>query len=208
MSSKSRSNGRPALALSTLAPLDLDLPATGNPWLVCVDCLTWVEVIKNMAQAHKDRTGARCPGSAQLLDFDLTHTQHASRRITARAAIQYRERRTARIAAAVAESTTPRTRERIAAAAEPTAAGTRARRSRGAAQVRQRCLEIEQSAMATRPRTAIAATCDRAWEQIGQPDRSANRARREFTRTEQDWANAAPIPQRRGLIELTAAGPC
>ena len=84
MSSSSRTNGRPALAISTLPPLDLDLPAIGSAWLVCPDCNQWVEVVRGLVQAHKP-AGHRCAGSAQRLVFDLTPAQHASRRVAVRA---------------------------------------------------------------------------------------------------------------------------
>jgi hypothetical protein len=84
MSSSSRTNGRPALAISTLSPLDLDLPAIGSAWLVCPDCNQWVEVVRGLVQVHKP-AGQRCAGSAQRLDFDLTPAQHVARRIVVRA---------------------------------------------------------------------------------------------------------------------------
>jgi hypothetical protein len=84
MSSSSRTNGRPALAISTLPPLDLDLPAIGSAWLVCPDCNQWVEVVRGLVQVHKP-AGRRCDGSAQRLAFDLTPAQHAARRVAVRA---------------------------------------------------------------------------------------------------------------------------
>jgi hypothetical protein len=89
MSSASRTNGRPALAISTLPPLDLDLPATGSAWLVCPDCRNWVEVVRGLVTTHKPG-GRRCDGSAQLLGFDLTPAQHASRRVAVRAQLHAR----------------------------------------------------------------------------------------------------------------------
>jgi hypothetical protein len=87
MSSASRTNGRPALAISSLPPLDLELSESGNAWLVCPDCRHWCEVPKRKTvQTHKVN-GARCPGSAQLLKFDLTPARHAARR---RAVQEYR----------------------------------------------------------------------------------------------------------------------
>jgi hypothetical protein len=80
MSTASRTNGRPALALSSLPPLDLELPESGRVWLVCPDCRHWCEVPKRKTvQTHKVN-GTRCPGSAQLLNFDLTPARHAARR--------------------------------------------------------------------------------------------------------------------------------
>lgn len=84
MSSSSRTNGRPALAISTLPPLALDLPAIGSAWLVCPNCNQWVEAVRGLVQAHKP-AGYRCSGSAQRLVFDLTPAQHAARRVAVRA---------------------------------------------------------------------------------------------------------------------------
>lgn len=84
MSSASRTNGRPALPISAIPALRLDLPETGSAWLVCPDCRHWVEAVRGLVQTHKP-DGSRCAGSAQLLDFDLTPAQHAARRAAARA---------------------------------------------------------------------------------------------------------------------------
>jgi hypothetical protein len=89
MSSASRTNGRPALAISTLPPLDLDLPAIGSAWLVCPDCDHWVEVVRGLVTTHTPG-GRRCDGSAQRLVFDLTPAQHASRRVAVRAQVHAR----------------------------------------------------------------------------------------------------------------------
>jgi len=84
MSSKSRTNRRPALPVSSLPALHLDLTAESkSAWLVCPDCRHWVEAIRGLVQTHKP-DGERCVGSAQLLDFDLTPAQHATRRAAAR----------------------------------------------------------------------------------------------------------------------------
>lgn len=90
MSSASRTNGRPALPISTLSALDLDLPATGSAWLVCPDCKHWVEAVRGLVATHKP-DGRRCSGSAQLLDFDLTPAQHATRRTVVRAQLHTRQ---------------------------------------------------------------------------------------------------------------------
>jgi hypothetical protein len=90
MSSASRTNGRPALSISTIPALDLDLPATGSAWLVCPDCGHWVEVVRGLVQTHKP-DGLRCAGSAQVLDFDLTPAQHAARRAAVRAELRSRQ---------------------------------------------------------------------------------------------------------------------
>src|SRR5579883_3442599 len=76
MSSASRTNGRPPLPLSSLHALNIALHATGSAWLVCPDCEHWCEVRRGLVQAHKPH-GARCPGSAQVIDFDLTPVEHA-----------------------------------------------------------------------------------------------------------------------------------
>jgi hypothetical protein len=91
MSSASRTNGRPALTISSLSPLDLELPESGHAWLVCPDCRHWCEVARKLVQTHKVN-GTRCPGSAQLLSFDLTPARHAARR---RAVQEYRRTHTA-----------------------------------------------------------------------------------------------------------------
>ena len=84
MSSASRTNGRPALPISKLPALNLDLPPAGSAWLVCPDCHHWVEVVRGLVQTHSP-DGRRCTGSAQTLDFDLSPAQHAARRVAARA---------------------------------------------------------------------------------------------------------------------------
>lgn len=83
MSSATRTNGRAPLPISSLNPLDLDLPQSGNAWLTCPDCTRSVEVVRGLVQSHKvdDR---RCAGSAQRVVFDLTAQQHATRRTAAR----------------------------------------------------------------------------------------------------------------------------
>jgi hypothetical protein len=83
MSSVTRTNGRPPLAISTLNPLDVDLPESGNAWLTCLDCGLSVEVNRGLVQTHK-ANGYRCAGSAQVILFDLTAAQHAARRTAAR----------------------------------------------------------------------------------------------------------------------------
>jgi hypothetical protein len=84
MSSASRTNGRPALAISAIPALRLELPETGSAWLVCPDCRHWVETVRGLVQVHKP-DGRRCAGSSQRLVFDLTPAQHAARRAAARA---------------------------------------------------------------------------------------------------------------------------
>lgn len=82
MSSASRTNGRPALRISTLPALHLELPESGAAWLVCPDCHSCVEVVRGLVQTHKP-DGTRCAGSAQRLTFDLTPARHAARRAVA-----------------------------------------------------------------------------------------------------------------------------
>lgn len=91
MSAATRSNGRPPLPLSSLHALDIDLPASGSAWLVCPDCLHWVEVVRGLVQAHKP-AGRRCPGSAQVVDFDLTPAQHTALCTAARQWLQAKGR--------------------------------------------------------------------------------------------------------------------
>jgi hypothetical protein len=116
MSSASRTNGRPALSISTIPALDLDLPATGSAWLVCPDCRCWVEVVRGLVQTHKPE-GRRCDGSAQLLTFDLTAAQHAARRRQARArlATGTAPAATVRTSRAVFVESARRTARRVAA---------------------------------------------------------------------------------------------
>jgi hypothetical protein len=107
MSKKTRTNGRPPLPTTALHALDLYLPVvrrtsaknfgrnfiadedqsagSGNAWLVCPDCSHWVEVLRGLVQTHRP-AGHRCPGSAQVVDFDLTVGQHAA---LCAAALQY-----------------------------------------------------------------------------------------------------------------------
>lgn len=77
MSSASRTNGRPPLPLSSLHALNVALPAAGSAFLVCPVREHWCGVQRGLVQAHKPN-GRRCPGSAQVIDFDLTPAQHAA----------------------------------------------------------------------------------------------------------------------------------
>jgi hypothetical protein len=148
MSSSSRTNGRPALPISSLPALDLDLPATGSAWLVCPDCRHWVEVVRGLVQTHSP-DGRRCVGSAQRLDFDLTPAQHAVRRVAVRAELHARQ------------SPAPMVRTTRAAFADGA--------KRGARRVAVRT-EQDRAEAAARPTgkgcTAMAAAFEDAWLQI------------------------------------------
>jgi len=149
MSSKSRRNSRPALAISTLPPLDLDLPATGSAWIVCPDCTNTVEVIRGLIQTHKP-DGRRCDASAWRLEFDLTPAQHAARRIAAREAMRPENQRyISRTAASV-----PQRPVRLATVLGD---GRRPAKRRTHARTGQHTVE-------RRVRTTMAAAFETAWE--------------------------------------------
>lgn len=149
MSSKSRVNSRPALAISTLPPLDLDLPATGSAWLTCPDCKNTVEVVRGLIQTHKPN-GRRCDASAWRLEFDLTPAQHAARRIAAREALRPENQRYLPPAAAPA----PLRPRRLATVLGD---GRRPATRRTAARTGQHTVE-------RRVRTTMAAAFETAWE--------------------------------------------
>jgi hypothetical protein len=149
MSSKSRTNGRPPLPISTLPPLDLDLPATGSAWLICPDCTHLVEVIRGLVCTHKP-DGRRCAGSAQKLDFDLTPAQHAARRIAAREAMRPENRRYLPAAAARQTTQHPRLTAVIGDGRRPATRRTNARTG--------------QHTVERHVRTTMAAAFETAWE--------------------------------------------
>lgn len=140
MSSKTRTNGRPALPVSSLPALHLDLAAEGmSAWLVCPDCRHWVEAVRGLVQTHRPE-GPRCSGSAQKLDFDLTAEQHAARRAAAR---EFQRAGIGPRRGPVAV---------LAEGAEPAARHARARSS--------------QQRIETEPRTAMAAALEEAWSKV------------------------------------------
>jgi hypothetical protein len=94
VSSKSRTNGRPPLPITSLSALDVLLPAKGNAFLVCPDCQYWVEVKRGLVQTHRP-TGRRCVGSAQKVDFDLDRTGRDAAERRAAASVQLTELHTA-----------------------------------------------------------------------------------------------------------------
>lgn len=146
MSSTSRTNGRPALPISRIPALDLDMPATGSAWLVCPDCLCWVEAVRGLVQTHKP-DGVRCTGSAQVLAFDLTAAQHAARRQAARIEL----------------GTTATVRTGRAALPE----GARHTARRTTAHVEQR--RADHAVRPTRrARTTMTAAFESAWERVAQ----------------------------------------
>jgi len=199
MSSASRSNGRPALAISTLPPLDLDLPAAGSAWLICPDCTHTVEVIRGLVQTHKP-DGRRCMGSAQVLDFDLTPAQHAARRIAAREALRPENRRYLPAAA------TPRPTNR--SAAPRTAVLGDGRRPA----VRRTAARTGQHTAERYVRTTMAAAFETAWEKVARvpvapaaqstagrtphPAQTVGWAARRFSTAELDYANTTSAARR------------
>lgn len=149
MSSKSRRNSRPDLAISTLHPLDLDLPATGSAWIVCPDCTNTVEVVRGLIQTHKPN-GRRCDASNWRLEFDLTPAQHAARRIAAREAMRPENQRYLPRAAAPAQ-------QRPVRLATVLGDGRRPATRRTAARTGQHTVE-------RRVRTTMAEAFETAWE--------------------------------------------
>lgn len=63
---------RPALALSTLSPLHIDLTQAGKALFVCPDCGRWLRPRRGLAPAHRAADEfTRCAGSARRLSFDV-----------------------------------------------------------------------------------------------------------------------------------------
>lgn len=149
MSSMSRVNSRPALAISTLRPLDLDLPAVGSAWLTCPDCKNTVEVVRGLIQTHKPN-GRRCDASNWKLEFDLTPAQHAARRIAAREAMRPENQRYLPRAAASTPQRPVRLATVLGDGRRPAARRTHARTG--------------QHTVERRVRTTIAAAFETAWE--------------------------------------------
>ena len=150
MSSASRTNGRPALPVSRIPALDLDMPASGSAWLVCPDCDHWVEAVRGLVQTHKP-DGRRCTGSAQVLAFDLTPAQHAARRHAARIHLATPEAPAATI--------------RSHRASFPESARRTARRETVHAEQHRAEAAMRPS---HRTRTSMAAAFETAWERITQ----------------------------------------
>ena len=94
MCSKSRTNRRPPLPISSLSSLDVLLPAQGNAWVVCPDCGYWAEVKRGLVRTHYP-DGARCDGSAQVIDFDLSWVEQDAAEQRAAASALLTELRTA-----------------------------------------------------------------------------------------------------------------
>lgn len=80
----------PALTASTMKPGHLDLRVGAPSSIVCPDCGTWRHLKRRMIWPHRlDRTTSggptlRCPGSARLVDLDLTVEQWQAKRAKAK----------------------------------------------------------------------------------------------------------------------------
>lgn len=197
MSSKSRVNSRPALRISTLPALDLDLPATGSAWLTCPDCKNTVEVVRGLIQTHKP-DGRRCDASNWKLEFDLTPAQHATRRIAAREAMRPENQHYLSRAATSVPQRPVRLATVLGDGRRPAARRTHARTGQHSAERRMR--------------TTMAEAFEAAWEKVGHipaapaaqfaPGRAPYTAQtsgwtgRRFTRTEMDYANTAMAARR------------
>jgi hypothetical protein len=130
LSAASRTNRRPALPLTSLHALDIDLPESGSAWLVCPDCRHWCEIVRGLVQTHKPN-GARCPGSGQLIDFDLTPAQHTALCTAARQWLQAKNQN--RAARPILREGTRRATRRIATHAAAQYAEQRTRTAMGEA---------------------------------------------------------------------------
>lgn len=65
----------PVIALSSLAPTDYTVDAGMRPTVACRCCGRFRVLKRRMFPAHDGDSGARCPGSAQLFDIDVTAVQ-------------------------------------------------------------------------------------------------------------------------------------
>ncbi|HEV2343475.1 MAG TPA: hypothetical protein VGS97_05225 [Actinocrinis sp.] len=196
MSSTSRVNSRPALPISTLPPLDLDLPATGSAWLTCPDCKNTVEVIRGLVQTHKPN-GRRCEASHWKLEFDLTPAQHAARRIAAREVMRPENQRylshttTAapqrpRLATVLGDGRRPATRRTNARAGQHTAER----------RVRTTMAEAFEDAWEKVARIPVAPAAQLTPGRTPHPAQTSGWAARRFTATEMTFANAAMAAKR------------
>jgi hypothetical protein len=107
-----RPSARPSIHISTIPPLDLDLPHGKNAWILCGDCHRWAEAHRGLVQVHS-ADDVPCEGSRQHLIFDLTPVQHAKRRTAAlavkRQAAEKLAGRTTAVRASVRTATAVRT---------------------------------------------------------------------------------------------------
>ncbi|MBD2835144.1 hypothetical protein ACN6LF_006110 [[Kitasatospora] papulosa] len=90
-----RTNGRPALALSTIPAQELNL-LPGEMSLVCRDCKTWCPITglktpKMAPHRRPEEQGAhRCPSSNQLLEANVTFDEWREQLMTVEATATYR----------------------------------------------------------------------------------------------------------------------
>jgi len=84
-----RSNSRPAMALSALAPDQVSLRPGEAVAIACPFCGRWRRVKRHMLWPHRAHDGTtRCPGSGQRVVIDLTPGQWAARLDTARRSVR------------------------------------------------------------------------------------------------------------------------
>lgn len=96
---------RPALALSTLSPLHIDLTQPGRALFVCPDCGRWLRPRRGLAPAHRATDEVtRCAGSARRLNFDVQPDEWRA------AAAAERRRRRERAKSAIKNLIEPSTR--------------------------------------------------------------------------------------------------
>ncbi len=84
-----RHNGRPAVAVSTLPPDQVNL-RPGEPVMVaCPICGRWRRVKRHMLWPHRAHDGVtRCPGSGQRVRIDLTPGEWLARLEAARRSVR------------------------------------------------------------------------------------------------------------------------
>ncbi|MFF9251759.1 hypothetical protein [Streptomyces globisporus] len=84
-----RPSHRPALKASEIPPQNLNLREGERQSIVCPDCDTWHPLYRKMIKTHhldrEVRSGRapRCPGSAQLIDMDISVEQWGERMLAA-----------------------------------------------------------------------------------------------------------------------------
>ncbi|GGY77175.1 hypothetical protein [Streptomyces anulatus] len=84
-----RPSRRPALKASEIPPQNLNLRDGERHSIVCPDCDTWHPLYRKMIKTHHlDREvrggrAPRCPGSAQLIDMDISVEQWGERMLAA-----------------------------------------------------------------------------------------------------------------------------
>lgn len=84
-----RHNGRPAVAVSTLRPDQVNLRPGELVTVACPDCGRSRRVKRKMLWPHRAHDGvARCPGSGQRVVFDLTPGEWLARLEAARRSAQ------------------------------------------------------------------------------------------------------------------------